>query len=1037
MAPLLCRMMRSIVLLQLLIVISSIESSKVVTATMNLRNETDKVSLLVFKQGISNDPLGVLSSWNDSSSDFCKWQGVVCGRRHQRVVALELAGSSLVGWISPSIGNLSFLHSINLQNNSFHGRIPKEISKLSRLRSLVLSNNSLGGDIPSNLSHCFLLNELYLSYNSLTGKIPTELGTLSKLVTLTFFNNNLTGGIPPSLGNLSNLEKMNVAFNKLEGNIPHTVAQLTSLNFLSFTGNKFSGMLPSMIYNMSSLFYLYTALNRFHGNLPPDMGLTLPNIRYLVLGGNQFFGAIPRSLSNASRLQVLDISRSNFEGQVPTSLGSLENLKWLNLGENHLGSKKPNDLNFITSLTNCTKLETLGLNDNLFGGVLPNSISNLTNHLNTLVLGRNKIHGNIPESIENLINLNELGLEENLFTGSIPTSLGKLKNLKELFLYENRFVGRIPYSLGNITRLWLLDLAKNYLEGNIPSALGQCTDLQTLDLSENNLSGTIPKEVLLGLSSLSIVLDVSSNSLTGPLPIEVGALKNLGHLDASHNKLSGKIPVTLGSCMSLEQLYLEDNSFVGEIPMALSNLKAISVLDLSKNNLSGPIPKYLESFPFLVTLNLSFNDLEGEVPKGVFKNSSVVAVAGNTKLCGGILELHLPRCNIEHSAERGRRLHRKVVVAIILSAVGCLIAVSSILIFCWIKRKKKLPTAPSTDQFGKIKLSYEALFKATDGFSSANLIGSGSFGSVYKGSLDQDGTVVAIKVFNHQQRGESKTFKAECEALRNIRHRNLVKIVTSCSSIDSKGNDFKALVFEFMQNGSLEQWLHPSLEEDIQPRKLSLIQRLNILIDVASALDYLHHHCHRTVVHCDLKPSNVLLDADMTAHVGDFGLARLSLQTHSLSAQQSSSIGIKGSIGYSAPEYGVGSTASTRGDVYSFGIVLLEMMIGKRPTDEMFTDGLNLHIFAKTAFPERVMQTMDHNLLVVIEEIVGEGTSRHARHNHRMSKMQECIMRLVRIGIECSLEHPKERMNMKDVVGELHLIRNTLLDVETDGPAST
>ncbi|XP_058099636.1 probable LRR receptor-like serine/threonine-protein kinase At3g47570 [Magnolia sinica] len=176
-------------------------------------------------------------------------------------------------------------------------------------------------------------------------------------------------------------------------------------------------------------------------------------------------------------------------------------------------------------------------------------------------------------------------------------------------------------------------------------------------------------------------------------------------------------------------------------------------------------------------------------------------------------------------------------------------------------------------------VSYAELLKATDGFSSTNLIGAGSYGSAFKGILDRIEKVVAVKVLNLQQRGASKSFMTECEALKNIRHRNLVKIITSCSSIDFKGNDFKALVFEFMPNGNLEEWLYPIADGQHQLRNLSFIQRLNIAIDVASALDYLHHHCQTPIAHCDLKPNNVLLDEDMSAHVSDFGLSTFLSET--------------------------------------------------------------------------------------------------------------------------------------------------------------
>jgi serine/threonine protein kinase len=168
------------------------------------------------------------------------------------------------------------------------------------------------------------------------------------------------------------------------------------------------------------------------------------------------------------------------------------------------------------------------------------------------------------------------------------------------------------------------------------------------------------------------------------------------------------------------------------------------------------------------------------------------------------------------------------------------------------------------------------LARATDSFTSENLIGVGSFGAVYKGRMEISGeqVEVAVEVLNLQQAGASRSFDAECEVLRCIRHRNLVKVITVCSSIDSRGSEFKALVFEFLPNGNLDQWLRKNLEENNEPKVLDLIERLQIAVDVASALEYLHHHKPFPIIHCDLKPSNIILDDDMVAHVGDFGLAR-------------------------------------------------------------------------------------------------------------------------------------------------------------------
>ncbi|KAK2657053.1 hypothetical protein Ddye_010105 [Dipteronia dyeriana] len=998
------------------------------THCTELGGETDKVALLAFKNQVADDPFGALSAWNDSL-DFCQWHGVSCSARHRRVTALHLNNQSLTGSISPYIGNLTFLRSINLQSNNFYGKIPLEIGNLFRLQYIIFSLNMLQGEIPVNLTRCSELRFLDLVMNKLEGRIPDELGTLSKLVGLGLANSNLTGPIPQSLSNLSLLEKFSLSENSLSGYIPVELGRLQRLKMFQISSNKFlTGPIPIQLFNISSMEFFAVTENQLTGEIPPYIGFTLPNIRKLLLGGNRFTGAIPHSISNASKLERLDFSLNIFTGSIPLNLGNLKNLNRLNFGVNNLGTGKADELSFLNSLVNCTYLEVLAFGNNSLGGMLPSSVANFSTHLSHLYMGANWISGSIPTAIGNLRSLIILGIEKNFLTGRVPISIGYLSNLQELSLFGNGLSGEIPESIGNLTFLTELSLDENDLQGSIPSDLGNCQHLQKLGLSENRLSGIIPVQVI-GLSSLSGWLDLSLNRLYGLIPLEVGNLKSIRLLYLSGNRLSGEIPSLLANCVGLESLHLDGNSFQGLIPSSLSSLKGLEDLDLSRNNFSGKIPNFLHGFLFLQRLNLSFNNFEGEVPREgrIFTNASAISVIGNDKLCGGIPELHLQSCTSKGSRKLWHQLTFKIVILTVPSATCLLTLCCLLILFRRRKGSRKALVENPVVEDKYLKISYAELLKATEGFSSANLIGVGGYGLVYKGILGLEETAVAVKVLDLQQRGASKSFVAECETLRCIRHRNLVKLVTSCSSVDMKGNEFKALVYELMPNGSLENWLHRKDDEQQQhPRpNLTIIQRLSIAIDVANALEYLHHHCHRCIVHCDLKPSNVLLDDDMVAHVSDFGLARL-LQVHDNSQDQTSSSGLKGTIGYIAPEYAVTGEVSTSGDVYSFGILLLEMFTGRRPIDDMFSEGLSLHNFAKAAIPDQVIEIVEPTILE--EELQVQDCSFDQKLKPtRKNQIHEILVSILRVGLLSSAESLRDRIQIKEVIKELQDIRKVIL----------
>ncbi|RLN08529.1 putative LRR receptor-like serine/threonine-protein kinase [Panicum miliaceum] len=516
---------------------------------------------------------------------------------------------------------------------------------------------------------------------------------------------------------------------------------------------------------------------------------------------------------------------------------------------------------------------------------------------------------------------------------------------------------------------------------------------------------------------------------------------NLNKLILSGNRLSSQIPDSIGNCLVLESLMLDDNMFEGSIPQSLRNVKGLQVLNLTANrlsgtipdtisnindlqelylahnNLSGLIPASLQKLASLVTFDASFNDLEGKVPNGgVFANLTAISVTGN-KLCGGIPQLRLAPCPTHTIGDSKKDRSKSLMIS--LTTTGAMLLLVSVAVTIWkLKQKPRSQALPTVNEEGFQRVSYQALLRGTDGFSESRLLGKGRYGSVYRCTLEGEDTPVAVKVFNLQQSGSSKSFQAECEVLRRVRHRCLIKIITCCSSIDNHGQDFKALVIELMPNGSLDGWLHPKYSIATLNNTLSLAQRLDIAAHVIDALDYLHSHCQPPIVHCDIKPSKILLAEDMSARVGDFGISRILLESANKARPNSNStIGIRGSIGYVAPEYGESSPISTLGDVYSLGILLLEMFTGRSPTDDMFRESVDLHKFSEAALPDSVLEIADPKIWV------------HNDANDKItrSRVQECLVSVIRIGISCSKQQPRERMLIRDAVMEMHAVRDANL----------
>ncbi|KAL0315744.1 UNVERIFIED_CONTAM: putative LRR receptor-like serine/threonine-protein kinase [Sesamum radiatum] len=909
-----------------------------------------------------------------------------------QLVLLSLSHNKFSGSVPSGIGNLTALEILYLGSNELTGQIPEELGMLRNLKELGMGDNFLIGSIPStifnisslqyvNIANCNLtgalpadmcsgssaLQEVFFHVNELVGELPETIGECAALQMWSLSYNNITGVIPRGVGNLTTLQNFYVGYNNLIGTIPEEIGNLQSLEVLYLGVNNLRGSIPTEIFNISTLQMISVSVNQLSGQLPSNFGHGLPNTEEIYLNNNFLSGEIPDSISNSSKLTVINFTGNNFTGQVPNSLAELSFLQDIYLGENSFVSKS-SELNFIPSLTNCRHLRKLGFGDNLFNSILPVSVGNLSNSLEYFYVDR--------------INTEDTG------------ESAKASRISSYAKQDKR-----TYSRGS---LWITKFewttASPQISGAIPDCIGNLTALRSLYIG--NLSSGIPPS-LWRLNDL-LQLNLTSNVLVGSLPPDIGNLKAATILDLSMNQFSGIIPPSVGDMHDLINLSLAHNKFEGSIPKSIGQLVNLAELDLSHNNLSGNIPRSLEGILYLTYFNVSFNDLSGEIPTGgPFRDFVAQAFVSNGGLCGDP-RYGVPQCQNTKVHKSNRR---KVILRVVYALLGAAALVFFLVlayVFVRFQRKEVAAAESQNEQSSNatlVRATYNDLLQATEGFNNSHLLGTGGFSSVYKGTLG-NGDTVAIKVFNLQQEGAFKSFDRECEVLRSLRHRNLCKVIGACSN-----ERFKALILEYMPKGSLDMWLYSD------ERFLDIMQRTSIMIDAACALEYLHHGYSIPIVHCDLKPSNVLLNEDMVGYLSDFGISKLLGEDDSF--VQTTTFA---TLGYIAPEYGSEGLVSIKSDVYSFGIMLMEVFTRMKPSNETFAGDLSLRGWVKSSMPNAIERIIDPGLLRSEEKNVVDETL-------------ECLSSIMELALKCSMESPGERISMEDVVVALMKIRFKLLEL--------
>lgn len=979
------------------------------------------------------------------------------------VKQLELSFAGILGHIPEGFfSNCPNLEYVNLAFNNITGFLPENLFlRIDKLQYLDLSYNNITGSVSSlRIESCSSLTHLDWSGNQITGSLPPSFSNCTSLNELVLPENSLSGEIPPSFGSLKSLQRLDLSQNHLTGWIPSELGNIcTSLVELKLSKNNITGTIPVSFSSCSWLQTLDLSSNNLTAPFPDSILQSLSSIESLLLSSNRISGAFPSSISFCKKLRVVDFSSNMLSGTIPPDIcpgaASLEELR---APDNSLFGQIP------PQLSQCSNLKIIDFSINYLNGSIPAELGSLDN-LEQLIAWYNSLEGNIPSELGKCKKLKNLILNNNHLSGEIPTELFNCGNLEWVSLTSNRFTGEIPPQFGLLPRLAVLQLANNSLTGEIPKELANCTSLVWLDLNSNQLGGEIPPRLGRQIGATALTGILSGNTLvfvrnvgnscrgvggllefagirperllqvpslrscdftrmySGPVLSLFTRYQTLEYLDLSYNQLRGKIPDGFGDMIALQVLVIAHNQLSGEIPASFGQLKNLGVFDASHNRLQGKIPDSFSMLSFLVQIDLSYNELTGEIPsRGQLSTLPASQFANNPGLCG----VPLPECrysNPESSSNPDERRGRKTAAVSWANSIvmGILISVASICILIvwaiamrarrreaegakmlsslheWKIEKEKEPLSINVATFQRQlrKLKFSQLIEATNGFSAASMIGSGGFGEVFKATL-RDGSSVAIKKLIRLSCQGDREFMAEMETLGKIKHKNLVPLLGYC-----KIGEERLLVYEFMEYGSLEEMLHGK-----NTRTLSWEERKKIARGAAKGLCFLHHNCIPHIIHRDMKSSNVLLDNEMDARVSDFGMARLisALDTH-LSVST-----LAGTPGYVPPEYYQSFRCTAKGDVYSFGVILLELLTGKRPTDKEDFGDTNLVGWVKGKVREgRGMEVIDGEL---VEGRKGGSDEDEAEEVKEM-------VRYLEISLQCVDDFPSKRPNMLQVVAML------------------
>ncbi|CAK9877816.1 unnamed protein product [Sphagnum jensenii] len=652
------------------------------------------------------------------------------------------------------------------------------------------------------------------------------------------------------------------------------------------------------------------------GELSPAIG-SLSSLTYLVITGNhQLTGPLPSTIGQLANLVVMDLHDNNFSGPIP-DLSALSNLHQLNLSSNSLVGKVEDVFNL-----NQSKLSLLDLSSNQLSSGLhialqfTNSIFRTLDQLN---VSRNQLNGSLDDFFTYIFTnssgntfapyVSSIDLSYNQFSGNLMGLNGSgafqtAVSLEVLSISNNKLSGEFP-DLSSFPNLQKLDLSFNQLNGSLPPSIWSIANLNVLDLSENNFSNNLPN---------------MDKSIEGQCP------KSLTYLYMAGNSFNGSFPSQLFNCLKkLQVINFDGNVFNGVLNMTINTLLPSIEFSIVRNNISELIPTW--DTAIYTPVLLGGNPCCSKIENGSPKNEFIIYGDSSNQIQNAEMNCRynssLP--NIIHAISR-LRSSRKLTLILSITLPSVIAIIGGMIYYITFRqyRAQTLTLRNIQKEMAKQSTiySYHELRVATQDFHLDNKLGEGNFGVVYKGILS-NGTELAIKCLKSSEQNDIGEFLNEVALITGIKHKNLVKLIGYCVRDAQR----RFLVYEYAENKNLAEALWGNqMEGDLF---LDWSRRFNICVGIAHGLAYLHEELQPCIIHRDIKASNILLDKNLNAKIADFGTARLFPDdvTQVLTER------IVGTRGYLSPEYATCGHLTQKLDVYSFGVLLLEIISGKKVMD--------------------------------------------------------------------------------------------------------